>query len=229
MRVTLAVFAAVCALVAAPQAAPASTPIYLVNGSQSLSDGQIEASLPAFQTAVDRDFAPIWHSGADIRFLVGSQTPPKGAETITLTDSIDCLMCAGFHDEKNGTPYAEVQVDQDWTVTLTHELFEMLADPDTNWPRAVHTVVGWYMVEVSDPVESPIFGYQIGATRISDFVRPSWYSGSKPFDFTRHVRRPRQVLKDGYQLKWNANTQEWTAITSSGRTSKGLTRGLRRV
>lgn len=187
--------------------------IYVANGSTELSNAQVSDALPAFQAAIDQDFAPEWNSGATLSL---SPAPTRSWQ-IELLDFPDCGNCAGFHNVIGGQPHAQVGVDG-WQVTFTHELWEMLADPFTNRGMVVSPRRGvhkWYALEVADPVEADSFAYtRLSASgqpvSISDFVTEAWYRrGSRgPWDFTHATKRPLQVLDDGYQLWWLNGWQE---------------------
>ena len=55
-------------------------------------------------------------------------------------------------------------------------------------------------VEVCDACEQNNQGYRINTILMSDFVYPSWFkaSGTAPFDQTRLITAPFQVLPGGY-------------------------------
>lgn len=190
----------------AAKAEPGLT-VYIKNDSSTVSDAALANALPAFQAAVSRDFAPYWSVDAK---LVVTDTPPEGGWVIDLLDYTDSPGALGYHDgSKDLTPYARVfaatsrEYKCSWQSVLTHELFEMLADP---WID--HFAQGWHLwlIEVADPVEDAQFDYfRRGAdgkrVRISDFVTPAWYrriAKRGPFDFGRHVKRKGQVLEGGY-------------------------------
>jgi hypothetical protein len=64
-----------------------------------------------------------------------------------------------------------------WTVQLSHEVVEMLVDPDLTGD------------EVCDPVEED--AYRLDGVWVSDFVTPAWFTGGGgPFDQMRLVGRP---------------------------------------
>ena len=192
--------------------APADTPpipqvpIYITNHS-NLSDKKFLDALPVIQHAVSNDFAPYWGQDAQLIYI-GHSKAPTGAWAITLVNYPDCLNCAGYHDVANGIPYALVGVvDMNWQIVFTHELFEMLGDPQTT--RSVEANGTIYLMEAADPVEWQRYAYRRRIHRhkwvwISDFVLPSWFDplAKGPYDFTHHVQYPLQVLKNGYQLVW---------------------------
>jgi hypothetical protein len=73
-----------------------------------------------------------------------------------------------------------VKDTQDWPVTASHELLEILVDPlghqfrrapDIDPASDGHLIA--YLVEVGDPCE--VFSYPIGDVAVSDFVTPDYY------------------------------------------------------
>jgi hypothetical protein len=77
-----------------------------------------------------------------------------------------------------GRPYALVWTGsgtvEAWSRDFSHEVLEMLVDPDTD--RSVyHDGVG-QIVEVADPVEWQ--GYRLDDVFVSDFVLPAWFAGA---------------------------------------------------
>jgi hypothetical protein len=77
-----------------------------------------------------------------------------------------------------GAPYALVwtgggPVDS-WSRDFSHEILEMLVDPETN--RSVFDEGVGRIVEVADPVEW--HGYQLDDVYVSDFVLPAWFAGA---------------------------------------------------
>src|SRR5262249_3247777 len=93
-----------------------------------------------------------------------------------------------------------------WTVTATHELLEMLADPDidlTVFRQQDATSGTLYAYEVCDACEADEFGYKIDGVLVSDFVFPAWFEtfrekGSTQFDQQNRIQEPFQLLKGGY-------------------------------
>lgn len=195
--------------------------VYITNHSTSVTDAQVLDALPAFQAATSEDFAPYWHEDAELVYLAEAG-PPAGGWTIDLVDSPECWRCEGFHDiTATGVPYAQVGTEDvgDWQIVFTHELFEVLGNPYGANPGALAVRVGrlWYLRESADPVEADKFAYtRPGASgtpvRISDFVTLAWFrrKSAGPWDFTGHVKRPLQILADGYQLIWRSGA--WTSL-----------------
>lgn len=187
--------------------------IYVSNTSSVLSDAAVRDALPAIQSAVDKDFFPVWHERAHLIFI-GHNRAPKGSWHIDIVDTPACFNCAGYHDfTADGDVEAIVgaALGMNWTGIFTHELFEMLVDPwaanDLDSMRTVKVGQDRYVVETADPVEADRYAYWRSSASgkpvmISDFVTPAWFRrGSKGlWDFTRSCKRPLQILPDGYQL-----------------------------
>lgn len=185
--------------------------ISLINGSTVLSNAEVQAALPALQSQISRDFAPNWGIDAELKFWPSTQTaPPAGSWWLVILDDADQALALGYHDvTPDGLPLGKVfaRTDRDsghvWTVTASHELLEMLADP---WmDRATVVLDGAncqiYAYEVCDACEDDGFGYRIGGTQVSDFVFPAWFnpkSQAAKFDHCGHITRPLGLLAGGY-------------------------------
>ncbi|MGH9493895.1 MAG: hypothetical protein ACRD3B_02760, partial [Candidatus Sulfotelmatobacter sp.] len=93
-----------------------------------------------------------------------------------------------------------------WTVTASHELLEMLADPNINltvFSQSTNAAGTLYAYEVCDACEDDSFGYEINGITVSDFVYPTWFEdfrtpGSAQFDFRNQIQSPFDLLKNGY-------------------------------
>ena len=95
-----------------------------------------------------------------------------------------------------------------WTVTASHELLEMLGDPDINLTAFVQpnpdAATGLlYAYEVCDACENDQFGYDIDGSLVSDFVYPAWFEsfrqpGSTQFDYQKKISKPFELLPGGY-------------------------------
>ena len=92
----------------------------------------------------------------------------------------------------NGQPYAVVDTGAAaytaWSYAFSHEILEMLVDPNDNryfaWPNGVRQ-----LLEVCDPVES--ITYPIGVVSVEDFTLPAaWSGGSGPYDGAGELTAP---------------------------------------
>jgi hypothetical protein len=191
----------------------ANIKIAIWNQSTVLSDAQVSAAIPALQTQVRRDFAPIWGVDADLTFVPKAQRPAAGSWWLVISDYSDVVGALGYHElTDEGLPLGYVFAASDllaqlqWTVTASHELLEMLGDPDINLYSFVQTAGNtgtFYAYEVCDPCELDGQGYQINGVQVSDFVYPEWFEGfraqgSTQFDYRRLLDQPFKLLPGGY-------------------------------
>lgn len=160
----------------------------------ALSDAEIQQGIRAVNRQIAEDFAPHWGLGATLR-LDGSG---KGATLQAMRgDAVIHLhdRTAGFHFETvRGVPYGVVftRLHEEapahkawlwWTVILSHEALELLADPFNNLlakgphPEDPRREVFHYR-EVCDPVQMQT--YQIDGVSVSNFVLPRYYNANAP-------------------------------------------------
>jgi hypothetical protein len=187
--------------------------VAVVNASTVLSDNDVQTALPALQTQVHRDFAPAWGIDADLTFVPKGAQPLPTAWQLVILDNSDQAGALGYHDvTAQGLPLGKVFAGTDrqyglqWTVTASHELLEMLADPEINLTVFVQPTASrgtLYAYEVCDACEADEFGYRINNTLVSDFVYPAWFEtfrqpGSTQFDYGKHIQKPLALLPGGY-------------------------------
>lgn len=173
-----------------------------------LTDALIEAIIPALQLQIDRDWFPHWNTRATIagpNWAADSNFWP-----IALVNSSDEAGALGYHDLTAGKPMGIVAVGDcirdklNWNVTLSHEVLEMLGDPDITAVRqaTIDGVTYDYAYESCDACEDDEYAYNVGGHMLSDFVFPAWFDPSNPpgpaYDFQRIIRRPLKLLPGGY-------------------------------
>jgi hypothetical protein len=180
--------------------------IAITNVSTCLSDGQVEAVIPALQRQVSLDFKAYWEVECELTFLPKEKPLTEGWWQISVTDNPDQAGALGYHElTSRGTPLGKVfaaldlQSGGSWTVTLSHELLEMLADPWINW-CAQGSDGKIYALEVCDAVEADNLGYKIGEVLVSDFITPAWFEPTRAnrVDFKRRISKPLQLASGGY-------------------------------
>jgi len=187
--------------------------ISIINASTVLTDTEIRPVVNALQQQVTNDFRPAWGTDAELTFIPTGSTPPVGTWWLTILDDSDQAGALGYHDlTPDGLPLGKVFAATDlkygnsWTVTASHELLEMLADPNINLTVFVQneeTTGTLYAYEVCDACESDAFSYKIGTVLVSDFVFPSWFEtfraeGSTQFDQTNNISEPLELISGGY-------------------------------
>jgi hypothetical protein len=123
----------------------------------------------------------------------------------------------------------DLQYGQKWSVTASHELLEMLGDPDINLSALVEDDANGsgtlYAYEVCDACEADDDGYDIDGVQVSDFVYPTWFEtmwsnasvDSVQFDYMKHVSAPFELRPGGYIGIYNIKSGSgWTQKTADG-------------
>jgi hypothetical protein len=209
--------------------------IAVTNASSCLQDSQVEAVLPALQRQVSQDFAGYWDLDCTLRFLPKGEVLAAGWWQIVVMDDPDQAGALGYHEmSAKGTPLGKIfakldlQIGSSWTVTLSHELLEMLADPWINW-CAQSPDGKVYALEVCDAVEADAMGYEIDGVRVSDFVTPRWFepTGADRLDFKQRVSRGLELATGGYISVLDPK-QGWRQITAEGEAREEAPMGSRR-
>ncbi len=206
--------------------------IAVVNESTEVSDTDVSKLVPALQKQVTNDFAPAWGVPADLRFVPKGQKPNPGEWWLVILDDADQAGALGYHDVTDeGQPLGKVfarttRIDGgNWTVTASHELLEMLGDPEINLTVFVQDdnhSGRLYAYEVCDACEDDQFGYTIDGVLVSDFVYPAWFESfrkknSTQFDFKNHISEPLQLIKGGYIGYFDvASGSGWQQLTAKG-------------
>jgi hypothetical protein len=207
-----------------------TTQVAILNATTTLTDAQIAPAVAALQTQITRDFAPVWHIDAHLTFVPRGHAPMAGSWVLSLLDNSDQAGALGYHDiTAAGLPLGkafaatDAQYGLSWSVTVSHELCEMLADPWINltvFNQNTNTAGRMYAYEVCDACEDDSFGYEINGTKVSDFVYPSWFEGwrtphSTKFDFGGHITQPFMLLSGGYISYFDvSNGGGWQQITA---------------
>ena len=201
--------------------------VALVSEAPSVSVSDLSVVGAALQKQATRDFGPTWNVPATVNAFDKLESVPVDYWPVILKDNISQPGAAGYHTDDNGQPFALVQVDDTWPLTVSHETLEMLADPFGNRtiagsppPQApaeitkLHRVL--YLVEACDPCEDGQFGYTINGHQLSDFITPHFYdpSGSTGvrYSFRGHVKAPHTVLPGGYVSFGDPVSNEWYQI-----------------
>jgi hypothetical protein len=170
--------------------------VCVANISKKITQDEFRATVHAVARQVHEDFAPLWGMDAEIRFAALSRNSKPNPE-LNLADVILYVGeldddpakvedAVGYHDMNHaGIPYGFVFSDiaaklkEPWSVTLSHEVLELIADPDVNLlvaaphPKKAHgTVIRTY--EVCDPVQEDT--YAIDGITLSNFVTPQYFA-----------------------------------------------------
>lgn len=183
----------------------------LVSEVSSITPAKLAKASAALQKQVMRDFRPLWNVLATVDAFPTLEDVPIGYWPIIIRDDIGFSGAAGIHLDESGQPFALVQYSNTWTLTASHEILEMLADPFGNRLVAGDSIKPGqgrveYLVEVCDPSEDSAFSYRVNGVVVSDFYTPSFFDPVKAagvrYSFIGAITAPRKVLKGGY-LSWH--------------------------
>lgn len=166
----------------------------------AVKDEELQEVIRAVNKQVEHDFRPYWHKGGLLR-LDGHthsiesdhhHTDLRGDAIIYVWDDVDPDGALGFHDlNHKGIPFGMVfiqmsdELGEPWSVTFSHEVLELLMDPEANMLIAgahpggeERTVFHW--CEVCDAVQTQ--QYEISGVAVSNFVLPLYYTQGDEFD-----------------------------------------------
>jgi len=191
--------------------APTIAHIDIINKSTVVDDNTAKQYTIDLQTQLDRDYAKLWGVTAELHFIPKGRNPDLSHWWQLILDTTDQPGALGYHaTNPNGQPigYTFAKTDMAYgeepSTTLSHELLEMMGDPDINKTVTVELAdthkTRQYMYENCDACEA--LSYKIGNTMVSDFVTPHWFIPSSPagtqFDYLNKIQRPFELLKGGY-------------------------------
>ena len=166
--------------------------IAIINFS-SLDDQPVQDAVRAVNRQVTEDFMPIWGAGRPLKLHAARFDPANSgslAEEAVEADSVIYLVnestlpgALGFHDmNTREVPIGFVFVQAgDWTITLSHEVLELIIDPTVNIfipgpdPRDPTNPNKWLLhtYEVCDAVERS--SYEIDHVPVSNFLTPNYF------------------------------------------------------
>ena len=199
--------------------------VALVSEESAISPAELMAVAAALEKQVVRDFAPIWKVPATVTAFGSLDHLPLDYWPIIIKDDIGDPTAAGYHEDKDGQPFALVQYSDGWPLTASHELLEMLADPFGRRmvagpsPKAGQGRVK-FLVEVCDPCEGEQFSYTVNDIKVSDFYTPQFFdpvtAAGARYSFTGSLKQPRQVLRDGYLSWYDPASKAWWQRTWFG-------------
>ena len=186
--------------------------VSIINESKLVTAVEVQAAAAALQRQVSEHFAPAWGVDAALSFVAAGAKPLPGSWWLVILDDSDQAGALGYHDlTDEAMPLGKVFVKtaQDagvkWTVTASHELLELLADPAINLTVCAteNNNLVLYAYEICDPCQADEFGYAIDGVAVSDFLFPSWFetfhrSGVVPLDYCGRISVPFTLLPGGY-------------------------------
>ncbi len=183
--------------------------------SSGVADADVKKWTAALAKQLHEDFGPHWGLGAHLNAVPQGQKGTAGHWWIVLLDSSDVAGALGYHDlTPQGQPLGKVfagtdrQYGNSVSVTLCHELLEMVADPNINQTAQRSSVASgeFWAYETCDAVEADSLGYEVDGVLLSDFITPQYFvepaiPGAK-FDHLGHLSAPFEIAPGGYSSIW---------------------------
>jgi len=183
--------------------------IAVVSNTPEITFTELAPVSAAIQKQVSRDFGPRWNVEATVDCFSKLEDVPVGYWHVILQNELP-NNAAGLHRRNdNKQPFALVALTNNWTVFMSHEVLEMLVDPQGTTTRAGDSLKPGqgrveYLLEVCDPCQGSNFAYTVNAVMVSDFYTPQYFDPVKTsvrYSFSGQIRGPREVLDGGY-LSW---------------------------
>lgn len=176
--------------------------IAVINEATGVTDADVQAMLPAFDTQWNQDLKAVWGvDDAAFTFVPKkSRRPPSGPGGW-------CSSTTATRPERWPTTTSPTRPCRSprcsWTpssptgprsASAPPTICEMAVDPWLNSayqdPRGV-----FWAGEVCDPVEDDAYGYEIGGVLVTDFVTPNWFGhphAQREIDLEGHASAPFQ-------------------------------------
>lgn len=200
-----------------------------LSGNYTFEALQKIASALTYQT--QEHYKKYWgKTGEVIAYRTEAEVPESAwrCRIVTEMDEKDKGLL-GFHltEVRNGVTYPYLKVvyhGKETERTISHEMLETWEDPYvTNFMLVKATDANRetveFLVEISDPVQSSDYGYEIDGIMVSNFFFPSFYNlihvpGTK-YDYMGWIEKPRQLLDGGYISFKDARGVWWQAYNRS--------------
>ena len=209
-----------------------------------ISDEEVQRTIRAINKQITSDYEPYWSLGATLRLEGRSTATPdagdrpadmRGDAVLYLWSDSDVPGALGYHDENhNGIPFGFVftqlsaQIGENWTVTLSHEALELIADPEVNLlvqgphPADPNKIVFfWY--EMCDAVQAET--YEVDGIEVSNFLLPLYFTASDELGgrndflgraYSGQTLRSFGINPGGYVGFFNPETGEHETVSLQG-------------
>jgi hypothetical protein len=189
--------------------------------SAKIKDEELQSIIRAINRQINEDYTPYWSLGATLRLEGRSGKQPekekpedmRGEAVVYLWDEVNVDDALGYHDKNySGIPFGFVftelskEMGENWTVTLSHEVLELIGDPEANLlvmgphPNPAENnrnVFHWY--EMCDAVQAQ--SYKIDDIEVSNFVLPLYFTGTDEFegrnDFLGRITKGKSLTSFG--------------------------------
>jgi hypothetical protein len=176
------------------------------HASAEISDDELQMVIRCINRQLKEDFEPYWGFGGQLRLEGRSGKEPasdnpvdlRGDGIIYIWDTLEPREAVGEHNKyysgiPNGYVFTEIarKLNENWSVTLSHEALELIADPQLNLfakgphphPMEKRREV-FHCFEVCDAVQAE--QYPIDGVDVSNFVLPLYFT----YDADRNADEP---------------------------------------
>jgi hypothetical protein len=215
--------------------------VQLVHASSVVSWSEARRVASALGRQVREHFGPAYGVRARVEAVPHGRQDPSAWQVVVVDDARSAED-DGWHEltargQPLGTVLAKKVIAESggWSSTASHELLELLADPDMSLSVLVYGARGsrLFAYEICDPVQDDRYGYFVDRVRVSDFVYPAWFEsfrkrGSARFDHVGECTRPLQILPGGYATVAHAHWERGWRDDGPSRGTIGRPRGSRR-
>jgi hypothetical protein len=211
---------------------PLTDNVALVSLTREISSRAMMRVGAAVQKQVARDFTPLWGIRATVDTFEQLSDVPSDYHPVVVFGDPDEVMdrleveigdanaarlvrqfqegrLGGIHlNAFTRQPFALVAASDFWSVIVSHEVLELIADPFGNrliaasHPKNPDQRVE-YLLEVCDPCQT--IWYPVNGVQVSDFYTPRYFDPVQNpaafYSFTGALERPLDILDGGY-LTW---------------------------
>jgi len=199
--------------------------IGLVSRTKRVGFEDLSLVSAAIQKQVARDFSPIWKVEATVDAFAALEDVPSDYWLVTVEEFNGAGGFAGIHGVDNFQPWARVAHSNVWSLTASHEVLEMLADPFRSRLVAGPSIEDpdrrvQYLVEVCDACQDPEQAYPVNGIMVSDFVTPAYFepvsAAGVRYSFTGSVTGPRELAEGGAIVWFDEERRHWRQATRNG-------------
>jgi hypothetical protein len=211
---------------------PLTDHVAIISLTTQVSTRSLLQAAAAVQKQITRDFAPYWGLHATVAAFADLESVPSDYRPVVLfgdpdelterlqfavgevlaaqlIDDFELNRLSGLHlNTFTREPFSLVAARGIWSVTLSHEVLEMIADPFGNRLIAAKHPLDdrqrvKYLVEICDPCQA--MWYPVNGVPVSDFYTPRYFDPvdvvSGRYSFTGALELPLQILESGF-LCW---------------------------
>ena len=190
--------------------------IAILNKSTLVNDVEVSRMTTAVRIQT-REAAKFWEmKSPSVRFFKDETKVPFDFCKVCLFDDADVAGALGYHDDgPDGKPYGRVfvkiSVDNGISVSsvLSHEVLEILGDPQANYWADNYNDGKSYALELCDPVEGDAYTIDVNgvAVEVSNYVLPAWFDPNPPhgssYDKLGKLTQPFKMTPGGYVIVRN--------------------------